>query len=57
MEALKEKIEEDRGKEAFPAVGQKLIYAGEPAADGPAERYESTRKKSFVKHLLGCLKE
>lgn len=29
MEALKEKIEADRGKDAFPAAGQKLIYAGE----------------------------
>lgn len=30
MKALKEKIEEDRGNNGFPAVGQKLIYAGEP---------------------------
>uniref|UniRef100_A0A3Q3KLG1 UV excision repair protein RAD23 n=1 Tax=Monopterus albus TaxID=43700 RepID=A0A3Q3KLG1_MONAL len=29
VKALKEKIEADRGKDAFPAVGQKLIYAGE----------------------------
>lgn len=27
--ALKEKIEEDRGKDEFPSAGQKLIYAGE----------------------------
>lgn len=30
VKALKEKIEEERGKETFPAAGQKLIYAGEP---------------------------
>ncbi|XP_067370364.1 RAD23 homolog A, nucleotide excision repair protein b isoform X2 [Channa argus] len=28
VKALKEKIEEDRGKDAFPVAGQKLIYAG-----------------------------
>uniref|UniRef100_A0A8C2W9R7 UV excision repair protein RAD23 n=1 Tax=Cyclopterus lumpus TaxID=8103 RepID=A0A8C2W9R7_CYCLU len=29
VEALKEEIEKDRGKDAFPAAGQKLIYAGD----------------------------
>ena len=29
VKTLKVKIEEDRGKDAFPAAGQKLIYAGE----------------------------
>lgn len=33
VEVLKEKIEEDRGRDAFPAAGQKLIYAGEPEAN------------------------
>lgn len=33
MKALKKKIEEERGKDAFPATGQKLIYAGEPGSD------------------------
>lgn len=28
MKALKEKIESERGKDAFPVAGQKLIYAG-----------------------------
>lgn len=28
MKKLKEKIEEEKGKETFPAAGQKLIYAG-----------------------------
>lgn len=28
MKALKEKIELERGKDAFPVAGQKLIYAG-----------------------------
>lgn len=25
---MKEKVEEEKGKETFPAAGQKLIYAG-----------------------------
>lgn len=29
VRALKVKIEEERGKDAYPATGQKLIYAGE----------------------------
>lgn len=28
MKALKEKIELEKGKDAFPVAGQKLIYAG-----------------------------
>ena len=28
MKTLKEKVEQEKGKEAFPATGQKLIYAG-----------------------------
>lgn len=28
VRALKEKIEEEKGKDSFPAAGQKLIYAG-----------------------------
>lgn len=28
MRALKEKIESEKGKDAFPVAGQKLIYAG-----------------------------
>lgn len=28
MKALKEKIENEKGKDGFPAAGQKLIYAG-----------------------------
>lgn len=28
VRALKQKIEEERGKDAYPATGQKLIYAG-----------------------------
>lgn len=30
VKSLKEKIENEKGKEQFPAGGQKLIYAGEP---------------------------
>lgn len=29
VKSLKEKIENEKGKEHFPAGGQKLIYAGE----------------------------
>lgn len=28
VKALKEKIESEKGKDAFPVAGQKLIYAG-----------------------------
>ena len=28
VKALKEKIEQEKGKDTFPAGGQKLIYAG-----------------------------
>lgn len=28
VKALKEKIENEKGKESFPVAGQKLIYAG-----------------------------
>lgn len=33
MKALKEKIESERGKDAFPVAGQKLIYAGNQYSD------------------------
>lgn len=43
MKALKEKIESERGKDAFPVAGQKLIYAGngysEPTLSEPALFY------------------
>lgn len=43
VKALKEKIESERGKDAFPVAGQKLIYAGngysEPTLSEPALFY------------------
>lgn len=32
VKALKEKIENEKGKEHFPVAGQKLIYAGTSSA-------------------------
>ena len=34
VKTLKQKIEEERGKDVFPATGQKLIYAGESEVVG-----------------------
>ncbi|TKS74197.1 UV excision repair protein RAD23 -like protein B [Collichthys lucidus] len=48
VEALKEKIEEDRGKDAFPAAGQKLIYAGKILNDGTPLKEYKIDEKNFV---------
>ncbi|XP_029988508.1 UV excision repair protein RAD23 homolog A-like isoform X2 [Sphaeramia orbicularis] len=45
---LKEKIEEDRGKDAFPAAGQKLIYAGKILNDDTPLREYKIDEKNFV---------
>lgn len=50
VKALKEKIEEDRGKDAFPAAGQKLIYAGEP--DANCDRVASSLLTMTASHLF-----
>ncbi|XP_034386112.1 RAD23 homolog A, nucleotide excision repair protein b isoform X2 [Cyclopterus lumpus] len=48
VEALKEEIEKDRGKDAFPAAGQKLIYAGKILNnDTPLKEY-NIDEKTFV---------
>uniref|UniRef100_A0AAZ1X4G4 UV excision repair protein RAD23 n=1 Tax=Oreochromis aureus TaxID=47969 RepID=A0AAZ1X4G4_OREAU len=49
VKALKEKIEEHRGKDAFPSVGQKLIYAGKILNDDiPLKEYKIDEKNFVV---------
>lgn len=48
VKALKEKIEQEKGKETFPAAGQKLIYAGKILEDDkPLSNYK-IEEKNFV---------
>ncbi|XP_078141871.1 RAD23 homolog A, nucleotide excision repair protein b [Centroberyx gerrardi] len=48
VKALKEKIEEERGKDTFPAAGQKLIYAGKILNDDTALGEYKIDEKNFV---------
>ncbi|XP_034093362.1 RAD23 homolog A, nucleotide excision repair protein b isoform X2 [Gymnodraco acuticeps] len=48
VKALKEKIEKDRGKDAFPAEGQKLIYAGKILNDDTLLEEYKIDEKNFV---------
>ncbi|TRZ03337.1 hypothetical protein DNTS_027493 [Danionella cerebrum] len=49
VKALKKKIEEEKGKDAFPAVGQKLIYAGKILNDDiPLKEYKMDEKNFVV---------
>ncbi|XP_062412743.1 RAD23 homolog A, nucleotide excision repair protein b isoform X2 [Sardina pilchardus] len=48
VRALKEKIEEERGKDAYPATGQKLIYAGKILNDDIPLRDYKMDEKNFV---------
>ncbi|KAL6108577.1 rad23b [Pungitius sinensis] len=48
VEALKEKIEKDRGKDAFPAAGQKLIYAGKILNNETTLKEYKIDEKNFV---------
>ncbi|XP_049911634.1 RAD23 homolog A, nucleotide excision repair protein b isoform X1 [Epinephelus moara] len=48
VKALKEKIEKDRGKDAFPAAGQKLIYAGKILNDDTLLKEYKIDEKNFV---------
>ena len=48
MRALKEKIEAEKGSEAFPVAGQKLIYAGKILSDDVPIREYRIDEKNFV---------
>uniref|UniRef100_A0A3B5A1D3 UV excision repair protein RAD23 n=1 Tax=Stegastes partitus TaxID=144197 RepID=A0A3B5A1D3_9TELE len=48
VKTLKEKIEEDRGKDAFPSAGQKLIYAGKILNDDTPLKEYKIDEKNFV---------
>ncbi|XP_062251210.1 RAD23 homolog A, nucleotide excision repair protein b isoform X1 [Platichthys flesus] len=49
VKTLKAKIEENRGKDAFPAAGQKLIYAGKILNDDiPLKEYKIDEKNFVV---------
>ncbi|KAM6922006.1 RAD23 homolog A, nucleotide excision repair protein b [Xenentodon cancila] len=48
VKALKEKIEEERGKDAFPSTGQKLIYAGKILNDDTQLKEYKIDEKNFV---------
>lgn len=48
MKALKEKIESEKGKDAFPVAGQKLIYAGKILNDDTALKEYKIDEKNFV---------
>ncbi|NXD18093.1 RD23B protein, partial [Nothocercus nigrocapillus] len=48
VKALKEKIESEKGKDAFPAAGQKLIYAGKILNDDTPLKEYKIDEKNFV---------
>ncbi|XP_038625311.1 UV excision repair protein RAD23 homolog B [Tachyglossus aculeatus] len=48
VKALKEKIETEKGKDAFPVAGQKLIYAGKILNDDTALKEYKIDEKNFV---------
>ncbi|XP_014375110.2 UV excision repair protein RAD23 homolog B isoform X2 [Alligator sinensis] len=48
VKALKEKIELEKGKDAFPVAGQKLIYAGKILNDDTALKEYKIDEKNFV---------
>ncbi|XP_053321836.1 UV excision repair protein RAD23 homolog B [Spea bombifrons] len=48
VKALKEKIELEKGKDAFPVAGQKLIYAGKILNDETALKEYNIDEKNFV---------
>ncbi|NXV86891.1 RD23B protein, partial [Calonectris borealis] len=48
VKVLKEKIESERGKDAFPVAGQKLIYAGKILNDDTALKEYKIDEKNFV---------
>ncbi|XP_028856265.1 UV excision repair protein RAD23 homolog B-like [Denticeps clupeoides] len=48
VKALKEKIEEEKGKDSYPAAGQKLIYAGKILNDDIPLKDYKIDEKNFV---------
>lgn len=48
VKTLKEKIEEEKGKDGFPVAGQKLIYAGKILSDDQALKEYKIDEKNFV---------
>ncbi|XP_061635819.1 UV excision repair protein RAD23 homolog B-like isoform X1 [Phyllopteryx taeniolatus] len=48
VKVLKERIAEERGKDAFPVAGQKLIYAGKILNDDTALKEYNISEKNFV---------
>uniref|UniRef100_A0A663EZX0 Ubiquitin-like domain-containing protein n=1 Tax=Aquila chrysaetos chrysaetos TaxID=223781 RepID=A0A663EZX0_AQUCH len=48
VRALKEKIEAEKGSDAFPVAGQKLIYAGKILSDDVPIREYRIDEKNFV---------
>ncbi|KYO25711.1 UV excision repair protein RAD23 homolog A [Alligator mississippiensis] len=48
VRVLKEKIEAEKGREAFPVAGQKLIYAGKILSDDAPIREYKIDEKNFV---------
>ncbi|XP_018601952.2 UV excision repair protein RAD23 homolog B-like [Scleropages formosus] len=48
VKALKERIENEKGKDSFPAAGQKLIYAGKILNDDTALKEYKIDDKNFV---------
>lgn len=48
VKTLKDKIEEEKGKETFPAAGQKLIYAGKILDDEKKLAEYKIEEKNFV---------
>ncbi|MXQ88419.1 hypothetical protein E5288_WYG006714 [Bos mutus] len=57
VRALKEKIESEKGKDAFPVAGQKLIYAGKILNDDTALKEYKIVEKNFVVVMVRALKE
>lgn len=48
VKVLKEKIEAEKGRDAFPVAGQKLIYAGKILSDDVPIRDYRIDEKNFV---------